>query len=539
MYETNNGNILEKGGINKFSESSRYVETDGATIWVSHPYRGIYKITLPDYTVTHYNQKDGLPDDLDNHVFKIKGKILFATKKGIYEYNKQNDKMQKAKDYALLFGNRPVRYLTEDDKGNIWFVQDKMVGVADYTNQNPVINYIPELKNKIVSGFENIFPYNTSNVIVGGQDGFYNIDYQKYHQSIQPFTAYITSVKIIGSTDSILYGGYSLNSLVNKPALPYKHNSLHFAYSASIVHLNTELEFSYFLQGFDKGWSIWEQTSTKDYTNLPAGSYVFHVKARNGPSQESKEYTYSFKISPPWYKTLWAYILYVLTLFEALYLLFKHQVRKQKQKMEAKRQEDQKKFEEEQRQMAYLHRLQMEQSEKELIRLQNEKLEVEIERKNAELANTALNLVQKKEYLSKIADILNKLNKPGNEPIEPGELKKLLRSLGSEEKLDEEWRQFSIHFNNVHNNFLITLQNKYPGLKPHELRLCAYLRMNLSSKEMARLLSISVRGVEISRYRLRKKLQLQPKEDLFQFLMQVDAEGKSPKQNNQTSESTT
>ena len=93
--------------------------------------------------------------------------------------------------------------------------------------------------------------------------------------------------------------------------------------------------------------------------------------------------------------------------------------------------------------------------------------------------------------------------------------------MSSEEKLDEEWKQFSIHFNNVHSNFLITLKEVYPDLNAHEMKLCAYLRMNLSSKEIAQLLSISVRGVEISRYRLRKKLKLHPQEDLFEFLFNI------------------
>ena len=137
-----------------------------------------------------------------------------------------------------------------------------------------------------------------------------------------------------------------------------------------------------------------------------------------------------------------------------------------------------------------------------------------------------MNLVQKKEFLLKLTEELNKLNKPGKETVDTSELKKIIRSLASEEKLDEEWNQFSIHFNNVHTNFLITLKNAHPNLNAHELKLCAYLRMNLTSKEIAQLLSISVRGVEISRYRLRKKLQLQPKEDLFQFLLNVEAMNK-------------
>jgi DNA-binding CsgD family transcriptional regulator len=132
-----------------------------------------------------------------------------------------------------------------------------------------------------------------------------------------------------------------------------------------------------------------------------------------------------------------------------------------------------------------------------------------------------MNLVQKKEFILKIKDTLKHLNKNEKESLDSQELKKLLRSLAEEEKLNDEWEQFSIHFNNVHGDFLVKLSEKYPTLKAHELKLCAYLRMNLSSKEIAQLMSISVRGVEISRYRLRKKLNIPTETNLFQFLLEI------------------
>jgi DNA-binding CsgD family transcriptional regulator len=90
--------------------------------------------------------------------------------------------------------------------------------------------------------------------------------------------------------------------------------------------------------------------------------------------------------------------------------------------------------------------------------------------------------------------------------------------------MDDDWEQFAVHFNKVHSNFLIMLKEKFPNLNAHELKLCAYLRMNLTSKEIAQLLGISVRGVEISRYRLRKKLQVSTETNLFQFLFDIHLE---------------
>ncbi len=173
--------------------------------------------------------------------------------------------------------------------------------------------------------------------------------------------------------------------------------------------------------------------------------------------------------------------------------------------------------------MAYAHQLELEKSEKEFIRLKNEKLEGEIEHKNAELASSTMNLVQKKEFILKLKAELQQLQKTTKVGDDQPELKKLLKTLSEEEKLNKDWDHFARHFDSVYGDFLTILKNRFPYLKPHELQLCAYLRMNLSTKDIAPLMSISVRGVEIGRYRLRKKLGLNTEENLAQFLMDLKA----------------
>ena len=106
-------------------------------------------------------------------------------------------------------------------------------------------------------------------------------------------------------------------------------------------------------------------------------------------------------------------------------------------------------------------------------------------------------------------------------PQATGEIKKLLKSLGEDENIDKEWEAFSKHFDRVHNDFLIALKQKHPTITPTELKLSAYLNMNLSTKEIAQLMNISVRGVEISRYRLRKKLEIPTELSLFDYMVSV------------------
>ena len=76
------------------------------------------------------------------------------------------------------------------------------------------------------------------------------------------------------------------------------------------------------------------------------------------------------------------------------------------------------------------------------------------------------------------------------------------------EKNNNNWEIFAKHFDEVSNDFLKKMKLKFPTLTNNDLKICAYLQLNLSSKEISQLMNISVRGVEINRYRLRKKLNI-------------------------------
>lgn len=526
LFSYQNNSFYNLGAFKNFKESSRYLIVDSNQyIWVSHPYRGVYRIDLKDSSVKIYNEHNGLPSHLNNHIFSIHNKVVVATEKGVYKYQIKSDRFIPDADFKNNFGQKSLRYLKEDNDGNIWFVEDKNIGVLDHTSPNRLI-YIPELKGKILSGFENVYPVNSENIFIGGDKGFYDVNLLHYKENIKPIKVYISLVKSTSGIDSIFFGGFSSfsenqNIQKNVPSLNHKWNSMHFEYSAPFYEKEQTIQYSYFLEGFDKSWSEWSKKTEKDYTNLPTGKFTFHVKARNQLNNESAETTFKINIEAAWYNNIYAYFVYFLLLASFFTFLFKFQetkhYKRQQQELIAAKLE----YERVQNKNEIAHQLEMERREKELAKLTNEKLAAELEFKNSELASTAMNLVQKKEFLLKIKEELEHYNKTGKTTIDTADLKRIIKSLSEEKKLNEEWELFSIHFNKVQGDFLNILQSKYPMLKPHELKLCAYLRMNLSTKEIAQLMSISVRGVEISRYRLRKKLGIPTETNLFQFLSDV------------------
>ena len=159
-------------------------------------------------------------------------------------------------------------------------------------------------------------------------------------------------------------------------------------------------------------------------------------------------------------------------------------------------------------------------SEGEIIKLKNDKLNTDIKHKNSQLASATMHLVQKTEILMKIKNDLTNIQSDAATDVKK-RIQQITRVIESDIQLDDSWEQFETYFDQVHENFFKRLRGKFPELTPKDQKLCAYLRMNLTTKEIAPLLNISVRGVEISRYRLRKKLGLNSEVNLVAFILEV------------------
>jgi DNA-binding CsgD family transcriptional regulator len=159
-------------------------------------------------------------------------------------------------------------------------------------------------------------------------------------------------------------------------------------------------------------------------------------------------------------------------------------------------------------------------SEKEIIKLRNESLRNEMKYKNKELANATLHLIQKNKTLTYLKDDLTRVLKTlPSDNLDKQNINNLLKKINRDLRNEKNWELFNNYFDEVHEDFMERLKQKYNDLTPKELRLCAYLRMNISTKEIAPLMNISVRGVEISRYRLRKKLKLDYNTNLTDFIL--------------------
>lgn len=514
-----------------FDESARIFEADSdGSIWVTHAYKGLFKIILQDdlqkiAQAKKYRIDDQVEVDLFVNVAKIRNEIVFTTPSGFFRHDRGTDRIVRYNQFDSIFGeNCNVQRLLEDQLGNIWFLVNDEFGVLQVDDKGIFnkfdIQYFKHMQEELVDGFEHIFTYDPNHVYIGTENGFVQYDMMKQINDTFQFPVLIQSVTSITKGDSaVYYGGHpGQENASDQMSFRYEMNDFRFSYTAPYFEKIEKIEYRHRLEGFNNSWSDWSQRTEKEYTNLDEGEYAFYVQARNAYRTISDEVVYSFTIKPPWYRSTIARIIYFLLFLFLLYGMSRVMARIEKKKNEEFRIEQARKLQLKEEEF----KKEAEKSEGEIVNLKNEKLADEIKFKTSQLASSTMHLVQKNEMLNKIKKDLKNLTSEAPDDLKK-KIQRISKTIDGDIQLDNSWEQFELYFDQVHGDFFKTLRNRFPKLTPKDQKLCAYLRMNLATKEIAPLLNISVRGVEISRYRLRKKMDLPPETNLVSFMMNITA----------------
>jgi len=280
--------------------------------------------------------------------------------------------------------------------------------------------------------------------------------------------------------------------------IAYKHNSLRIEYSANNFDKSQTVLYSYRMIGMpDEEWSDYSRQHVKEYTNLREGKYTFQVRIVTESDDKPIIASLSIRVLPPWYRSWWAYVIYALLLAGIIYAVI-NRLRKNTKELNQK-----------------------------IEILEDEKTRIELQSKQNELMLSRMNVVRKNEMLQEIKKTAVSLNNSLSEENLPNIKRKMVRLIGQIDtniEHDDDLEAFKGDFDAVHSDFFKILSERFPQLTHKDKMLCAYLKMNMISKEIAPLLNISVRGVEISRYRLRKKLGLDEKDNLTEFLQRIAGE---------------
>lgn len=534
FYKKENGSWVYAGLINGFKESFRVFEEDEkGVLWMSHGFKGIYKITIGKtidsiQTYRFYTSKDGLPTDFNLNVFKIKGKVVVTSNVGIFEYNQENDQFERSQYFnQILSPIHDISFLKEDQSGNIWYIalnlsknSTGIFRIQEDLSYKQVSAPFALLTGRFISGFESIYSYSEDHIFFGTEEGFAHYSPQANFKQNTEFATFINRATALYLDSTFFYGNSLSNKHItdpNKYNFPFKNNTFRFSYTSPSYENQDNIEYSFMLSTAGNKWSEWSNTTFTEYANLPSGEYIFTVKARNQMGIESQTDSLVFKIRPPWYKTNYAYFAYfisfVFLVLLVIWIVLKRiEISKRKERLKNLRSYRQKEQE-------YIRQALF--SEKKIISLKNEKLRIEMIHRDKELANQTMDLIVKNKFLGKIKEELEKLKSSSSDESLKDKISTLINKIDKDLDHKKQWEVFESAFDEVHEDFLSRLKAQHPSLTPKELKLCAYLRLNISTKEIAPLMNISVRGVEICRYRVRKKLNIDRDQNLTSMIIDL------------------
>jgi len=290
--------------------------------------------------------------------------------------------------------------------------------------------------------------------------------------------------------------------------VPYQLNNFKIEY---IVPNQGDVLYQYKLNDSGK-WSTWDPGNSIELIGLKYGEYTLFVRA-NIDGTISGTNSISFRVVEPWHRTWYAYAFYLLLTVLAVYLI------RQWQKLALKKQKKNLLIKEKNslRQQAEKHKEKIMMLEQERLKTEFEQVKQQLKNKTIELASKAKDNEDKNRLLLSLKEKFDVAQEvPGTSKIKLGEIRRLLDSY-----LKIEDKTFEIQMDELHQDFFKTLKENFSGLSNNDLRLCAYLKVGLNSREIADILNIQPSSSYISRSRLRKKLNLKPEEDLYDFLNNI------------------
>jgi ligand-binding sensor domain-containing protein/DNA-binding CsgD family transcriptional regulator len=479
--------------IQGYGDPTRHVEVDYlGYVWAAHAMKGIYKIELnknQDSVVNYEYFSNIFPKQPNIDVFNVNNRILFTTTEKLYTY-----------DYVA---NKIVPFLPLNDdlgdyckstqvipftKNAYWFVNKNKIGlfeigidfkarkIRELVLENP---HISERDLQVISLNDHI-------ILIPGRQGFTTYNMAFNNQSADSSKAFFLQLTFSGRKKTSSFGADTKELI----SVPYNSNNLTVSFADPSGFNQRNKTFYYRLPSIE---DTWHATTLDNFTylNLHFGRHKLQIRSEI----DNRVAEISFHIKRPWYLSGIAFIGYFCILVLLVFLvlqIFKFELAKQRQLLEYK--------------------------------VNKTHLEKELSYTSQELMFTMRYLIQKNEILTELKQQIDLMKE--DSARYPVKFVKSMENIIKEglESQTIEWKNALSTLKLSEQGFFKKLLETYPNLTTNDLRLCSYLRMNFSSKEIAKLLNISSRGVEIGRYRLRKKMNLGHDVNLTEFLMSKEFE---------------
>lgn len=488
----NLSDLTQKKIINNLSKPIKYVAQNKKNeIWAADNYRGLYRVLYDDNfktkKVENITQQSRIKNDFGVKIFEFRNEILFLINNSWYTYNSLTNKLEENELFNQNF--KKVSDIINIDEDHFMVLQDGILYHIKATGNKFAWNIIQAkyYKGKLINDNIRIFK-NANHYLLNLDDGF--ISLQLKYENKQN-----SAVKVESFNDGNLVD----NDSKIKYNTELQINVISGIYGASKPNLFYKLDDDTEFVSVSNGLIV--------LNNLSSGGHALKVYKHDGANHDNVA-NFEFSVAKPWYFSFWMILLYLLIIGAVLFFYYKWNKLRYMQKLRLQAEELKHQREILEMELKAENELNMQEYQKHI-------LELELQTKSSEVAGKSLSIAKQSEMIENIQNILdsekdfNKLKSEIKKAIKINEVNK------------HEWEIFETNLNQIHNEFIINLSKKYPQLTPKDIKLCIYLKMNLSSKEIAPMMNISFRGVELHRYRLRKKLNLSQEENLSKFLLSV------------------
>ncbi|MCX2679304.1 LuxR C-terminal-related transcriptional regulator [Galbibacter sp. EGI 63066] len=480
---------------------------DQYTAWAAHAYKGLYRVKFDrnhDSIVSIKNYEDkGLSSSYNVRVYNLKNNICFKVNSGWQKYEPLLDSIV---PYDYLNKNLGKdSYIISEDISDQLAVKGNTGGIKFSSFSGDTNGFSlgkKYIENRLIVGYEKVSKINNSTHALNLNNGFMFINSDGYTQSAivdVPKVEKLILNKELQEIRNIDVVNMSFRDSLNVLVSSAKSEDFFFEYKL--------------LNGQDHQVNWHEVSGNKiEISELNPGSYTLQIRTKNTQGITSELKKLEIDVSPPWYLDTLGVVLYVaiaVVIIGIFYMLHKRKIRKEQDLL-------QKKFVEEQEELLKEKALE---NEKKIMKLKNEALSREVKLKSKQLANTAMALVKKNQTLQELKKELHDNKEDFNNRFS---FKKLVKKVDYSIAHDDEWEIFEYNFNQVHEEFFNKLKEFHPDISQKDLKLCAYIKMGLSTKEIAPLMNISIRGVETHRYRLKKRLNLDNSSSLVNYLRNLN-----------------
>ena len=460
-------------------------------LWAADNYRSLYRIVYDENfttkSIVNVSKDNGIKNDYAVKIFKYKNELLFLINKNWYSYNSILGKLVKDSLFSKEFGT--ISDIIPIDDDNFMVLNSGLLYVINQKNNIFQWELLPEkyYEGRIISESTKAFKIGKA-IYLNLDDGFISYDLNRNKKQI-------SKIEIEG-----FYHGNLINDAVS---IPYNQS----------VEINCFSEYF----GYNRPDLFYKINNSKEFVRIKNGNIVLSNLISGKQelgfySFDGNDYrkiaNYEFYVKNPWYFSFVMVSLYILLISGSFFLYYRWNKIRYIQKLKLKEEELKHQKEILEMELKSQNDLNVQEYEKHI-------LELEIKTKSSEVAVKSLSIAKQSEMIDTIQSILES-------ELELNKLKSEIRKTIKINAINkQEWKTFETNLNQIHNEFIINLSKKYPSLTSKDIKLCVLLKMNLSSKEIAPMMNISFRGVELQRYRLRKKLGISQEESLYKFMINL------------------